>query len=309
MGGFYCRQQTFCTDWRGDQGTQAALAALATAWLALVVGLFGFMSHTPFVVMFIVFPGALAWLHQANGRTADVNTHRLNIGALLLATALFYVAAVEMDSRSFGFAQCEYDPKGTQRTHPAGGGAAQFMDSAAALQRLLKPLLPVLESGVFGDWALTGGSLLGVERSRTLNPYEVDVDVLLQHPSRALELANQEVLRQRGLFAFRWCGVEWWRCDAVRVCRRSTQPGPGRWLGVKTPHAGRYLPYVDLYPAERRPLNSSGCVTHVQLLQLPLRTVELKSGMRVQAPSVELSHRFLRCVYGNWRAPPDDDDL
>ena len=65
MGGFYCRQQTFCTDWRGDQGTQAALAALATAWLALVVGLFGFMSHTPFVVMFIVFPGALAWLHQA----------------------------------------------------------------------------------------------------------------------------------------------------------------------------------------------------------------------------------------------------
>jgi len=156
------------------------------------------MSHTPFVVMFIVFPGALAWLHQANGRTADVNTHRLNIGALLLATALFYVAAVEMDSRSFGFAQCEYDPKGTQRTHPAGGGAAQFVDSAAALQRLLKPLLPVLESGVFGDWALTGGSLLGVEHSRTLNLYEVDVDVVRQHPDRALELANQEVLMQRG---------------------------------------------------------------------------------------------------------------
>jgi len=50
-------------------------------------------------------------------------------------------------------------------------------------------------------------------------------------------------------------------------------------------------------------------LTYVQVLQLPLRTVELKSGLRVKAPSVELSHRFLRCLCGNWRAPRDDDDL
>ena len=78
---------------------------------------------------------------------------------------------------------------------------------------------------------------------------------------------------------------------------------------MKPPHTGRHLPYGDLNPAERRPRNSSGCLTYVQVLQLPLRTVELKSGLRVKAPSVELSHRFLRCLYGNWRAPRDDDDL
>jgi len=197
----------------------------------------------------------------------------------------------------FQFAHC--------REHWSSNRTSDLTDVLAAL-------LPVLsQPPLHNKWMVNGGTLLGAVRSRTMNRFEVDVDISVADEKVYLSLPIQKLLWQQGLIAF--------RNDLVRICSAKMDALQGKTkLDNRLPWTGRVLPYVDLYlglsflPMSIRSgavKSAVLCKTYalkrkVQGLEVTIRTLAI-GPLQVLGPDKISTEQIFECGYGSdWRKPP-----
>lgn len=170
-----------------------------------------------------------------------------------------------------------------------------YVNRTDALYHQLKDLVEVLDRHNM-SYIVTYGTLIGVMRDHSMNPFEVDNDILLLDDPVPYSQALYQDLYDHGLIMIHH--------EVFRICRRRKRgPRDNNWDPWYPLY---YYPYTDLNTLDtvRRDLWPEKLVESF-LASSDREIVQRKLGkLSVSTPNDKVAEEYLANLYGDWRTEP-----